>query len=86
MKDTEERVSKRTRWEDLSNIQIFSGKDNFSFAFKKLNKSNEVGKLFYNILSNDGTTQYSFEPDFFSNVSTDTCQRACFPQCFRANS
>jgi hypothetical protein len=67
MSNNEELVKKRTKWEDLNNIQIFSGKDNFSFAFKQLNRSNNIGRLFCDILSNDGTSQVTFEPDFFCN-------------------
>lgn len=71
MNNTEELVNERTRWEDLNNIQIFSGNGNFTFAFKKLNKKNEIGRLFYDILSNDGTSEFTFEPDFFFNYYYD---------------
>ena len=71
MKDTETRVKNRTKWNDLNNIQMFSGKDNFSFAFKKLNSFTEVGRLFCDILSNNREGGFVFEPDFYLNYYFD---------------
>jgi hypothetical protein len=67
MKDTEKKVKNRTKWEDLNNIQMFCGQNNFSFAFKKFNTSNRIGEMFSNILSNDSTGDTAFEPDFYKH-------------------
>ena len=64
MANTENRVSNRTHWKDLKNIQVLSGRDNFFFAFKSLNESTEVGSNFSDILKADQDSGGLMEPDF----------------------
>lgn len=56
-------VNERTHWEELKNIQVFTGLGNFFFAFKELQPDLDLDKTFIKLLTPHKITRLTFDPD-----------------------
>lgn len=71
MNTTEEMVKKRTVWEKLKNIQIFSGLGDLFFAFKSLDLENPLDITLHDFLKTDKNDEIYFERDIMDERYKD---------------